>query len=345
VRRAPGRQQVAQFPASAAETPAAATPSGHPSAGIRNAVDDAGGSTRARERSRPTPRSGAAPSVHIQEDSVIAFDRLSALAPRLRAEWQDAQPFSHIVVDDLLPPDAAEQVVEGFDGTTDGWVFHNHYNERKYCHSKKHLMHPAMQQLFADLESPRWLAFLEEVTGIRGLLADPTLDGSSGLHKSLRGCYLNVHRESVGHNGHPDWKRQLNLLLYFNKGWQEDWNGELELHDHRTMSCVKRITPFFNRMVLFHTNEVAFHGNPGKLVCPEGVVRKSLATYYFSQQSAKLWLNPVLYRPAASDGAVRRARIALNNLALRVYFPLRKYTPINDEMVEKVMRGLRLSRD
>jgi 2-oxoglutarate-Fe(II)-dependent oxygenase superfamily protein len=283
--------------------------------------------------------------VRARRAPVIAFDKLAGLVPRLRSEWQSAEPFPHIVVDDFLPPNSADLVLKGFDETTDGWVFHNHYNERKYCHSKKQLMHPHMKELFADLESPNWLAFLEQVTGMEALLADPTLDGSSGLHKSLRGCYLNVHRESVGHNGHPDWKRQLNLLLYFNKDWQDDWNGELELHDHRTHSCAKRITPYFNRMVIFHTNDIAFHGNPGKLVCPEGVVRKSLATYYFTQVSKKLWLNPVLYRPEASDGAVRRARIMLNNLALRVYFPLRKYTPINDEMVEKVMRGLGMSRD
>jgi hypothetical protein len=53
----------------------------------------------------------------------------------------------------------------------------------------------------------------------------------------------------------------------------------------------------------------------------------------------------VLYRPEATDGAGKRAMIALNNLALRVYFPIRKYTPINDEFVEKVMRRVGLTRD
>jgi Rps23 Pro-64 3,4-dihydroxylase Tpa1-like proline 4-hydroxylase len=276
---------------------------------------------------------------------VIAFDKLDALAPGLRSEWQSAKPFSHIVVDNFLPPDKADLVSEGIEHTNDGWVYHNHYNERKYCHSKKHLMHTAVQEMFEDLESPRWLSFLEHVTGIKSLIADETLDGSSGLHKSLSGCYLNIHRESVGHNGHDDWKRELNLLLYFNKDWQGEWDGQLELHDHRTMTCAKEIVPYYNRLVIFHTNPIAFHGNPKVLRCPEGVVRKSLITYYFSKGEKHRWLKPVLYKPAASDGPVRRARIALNNLALRVYFPLRKYTPINDEMVEKAMRLLKAGRD
>lgn len=276
---------------------------------------------------------------------MIAFDELSERAGVLRAEWQKAEPFPHVVIDNFLPPEQADQVLRGFDGTSEGWVFHNHYNERKYCHSKKELMAPEMKELFADFESPEWLEFLEQVTGIPGLLADPTLDGSSGIHKSLPGCYLNVHKESAGHNGQPDWTRQLNLLLYFNNGWKQEWDGDLELHDHRTRTCAKRITPYFNRMVIFHTNEIAFHGNPKVLRCPEGVVRKSLAIYYFSKGRRRLWLEPVLYKPEATDGPVRRARIAINNAALRVYFPLRKYTPLKDEHVEKVMRLLKLTRD
>jgi hypothetical protein len=276
---------------------------------------------------------------------VIDFAKLPALAQKLRPEWEKAEPFAHVVIDNFLPKDAAARVARGFDDTSEGWVFHNHYNERKYCHSKKQHMHPTMLELFADLESPQWLKFLEDLTGIKKLLADETLDGSSGLHKSLSGCYLNIHRESVGHNGHADWKRQINLLLYLTEDWQKDWDGELVLIDHKTNDVAKEITPFFNRMVLFHTNPIAFHGNPKKLKCPEGVVRKSLAAYYFTQESKKLWLNPVLYKPEANDGPGRRALIALNNLALRVYFPLRKYTPINDAMVEKVMRRVGLTRD
>jgi len=276
---------------------------------------------------------------------VIAFDRLPALARELRPQWAQATPFAHVVIDNFLPPDQAERAVQGFDETSEGWIFHNHYNERKYCHSKKQFMRPAILELFSDLESPQWLKFLEEISGMKRLLADETLDGSSGLHKSLPGCYLNVHRESIGHNGHQHWKRQINLLLYLNKDWKAEWDGELQLIDHKTMTCVKEITPYFNRMVLFHTNPIAFHGNPKVLKSPEGTVRKSLTSYYFTQEKKRIGIQPVLYRPEAGDGLGRRAMIAVNNMALRVYFPLRKYTPINDEFVEKVMRRVGLSRD
>jgi hypothetical protein len=276
---------------------------------------------------------------------VIAKDRLPELARTLRPEWEKAEPFAHVVIDNFLPPDAAKRALEGFDGTENDWVFHNHYSERKYAHSKKSSFHPYMLELFRDLESPEFVRFLEDLTGIKGLIADETMDGNSGLHKSLPGCFLKIHRETVGHNKHADWKRQVNLLLYLNEGWKTEWDGELVLIDHKTDKIAKEITPVFNRLVLFHTNPIAFHGNPKVLRCPEGVVRKSVTSYYFSQETKKIWLSPVLYKPEATDGPGRRALIALNNLALRVYFPLRKYTPLNDAMVDKFMRRVGLSRE
>lgn len=284
------------------------------------------------------------PEYHKEYD-MIPFDKISAQVPALHSEWQKAEPFSHIVIDNFLPPETADRISEAFDATTEGWVFHNHYNERKYCHSKKELMAPEIRELFDELESSRWLNLLGEVTGIPNLLSNPSLDGASGLNKSLRGCYLNMHRESFGHNEHASWKRQLNLLLYLTKGWQDEWEGALELYDHRTRESVKRIAPMFNRLVIFHTNEIAFHGLPTKLVCPEGSARKSVITYYFTDEGQNFALKPVYYQAQPSDPLMRRFLIGLDNALLRIYFPIRKYTPIDDEVIDKVMRFLKISKD
>ena len=276
---------------------------------------------------------------------MIAFDRLPALARKLKPEWEKATPFAHVVIDDFLPRnmptewlrDSTAQPKAGSSTTTT--------TSGSTATAKSSSCIRPCWSCSRTLESPQWLKFLEDVTGIKRLLADETLDGSSGLHKSLPGCYLKIHRESVGHNGHDDWKRQINLLLYLNKDWKREWDGELQIIDHKTMKCVKEMTPYFNRLVLFHTNPIAFHGNPKVLKSPEGTVRKSLTSYYFTQEKKKIGLQPVLYRPEPGDGAGRRSMIALKNLALRAYFPLRKYTPINDELVDKVMRKVGLSRD
>jgi hypothetical protein len=42
------------------------------------------------------------------------------------------------------------------------------------------------------------------------------------------------------------------------------------------------VAPLFNRVMIFGTTDFTYHGHPDPLQCPEGMTRKSLALYYFS---------------------------------------------------------------
>ena len=44
----------------------------------------------------------------------------------------------------------------------------------------------------------------------------------------------------------------------------------------------KTVQPILNRCVIFATDEHSYHGHPNPVNAPEGVVRKSLATYYYT---------------------------------------------------------------
>ena len=46
--------------------------------------------------------------------------------------------------------------------------------------------------------------------------------------------------------------------------------------------CEAKVLPVFNRMMIFGTTDFTYHGHPDPLQCPEGMTRKSLALYYFS---------------------------------------------------------------
>jgi hypothetical protein len=46
--------------------------------------------------------------------------------------------------------------------------------------------------------------------------------------------------------------------------------------------CALRVAPILNRCVIFNTTDFAYHGHPDPLQCPEGMRRKSLALYYYS---------------------------------------------------------------
>src|SRR5262249_42969076 len=76
--------------------------------------------------------------------------------------------------------------------------------------------------------------------------------------------------------------RRLNLIVYLNKGWQEEWGGHLELWAPKAEKAAERIAPLFNRAVIFDTSNFSYHGHPHPLACPESESRKSVALYYYS---------------------------------------------------------------
>ena len=46
--------------------------------------------------------------------------------------------------------------------------------------------------------------------------------------------------------------------------------------------CVHKVLPVFNRCVVFTTSDDSWHGHPDPLACPQGMTRKSIATYYYT---------------------------------------------------------------
>ena len=47
--------------------------------------------------------------------------------------------------------------------------------------------------------------------------------------------------------------------------------------------CIKKVTPKFNRAIIFNTTDISYHGHPSPLMCPENKCRKSLAWYYLTE--------------------------------------------------------------
>jgi Rps23 Pro-64 3,4-dihydroxylase Tpa1-like proline 4-hydroxylase len=139
---------------------------------------------------------------------------------------------------------------------------------------------PKTYTLLSYFNSSEFINFLETLTGITGLLPDLDFAGS-GIHKITKGGRLEVHRDYLRHPKNPDLNRRLNLLLYMNPDWS--YNGELELYKDRN-TCFKKISPQFNRAVIFNTRGDALHGHPEPLEVPEGVERYSLALYYFTKE-------------------------------------------------------------
>jgi hypothetical protein len=187
------------------------------------------------------------------------------------------------------------------------------------------------------MSSERFLNWLSEISGIEGLLADPDLDGG-GLHEMKPGGFLNMHTDFLSHTKRPHWRRELNLLLYVNQDWQEEWEGKLELWDDQMKIKAVEIVPVFNRCVIFRTSEKSYHGNPIALACPKGVTRKSLALYYFRDEGKPLKLQPTHYKARPNEPVLKHALVAIDRWLVRAYSILKRYTPMNDRLLSWLMR-------
>ena len=122
---------------------------------------------------------------------------------------------------------------------------------------------------------------------MKNIFLDPTLDGG-GLHQIFNGGSLNIHTDYNSHYKEKKWKRVLNLLIYLNKDWKDEYNGNLELWNTDLTKAEVKVKPDFNRMVCFNTQPegdiIAYHGHPTPLNVPEGVYRKSIALYYYTKE-------------------------------------------------------------
>lgn len=217
-----------------------------------------------------------------QEVELLPYDRLSSIAAAMKDQYQSADPFPHIAIDNFLDAAVFEKLAADFPGPeADLWYKFKSGKENKKLQSRDHRNLPwGFKLFFNEVNGPDFVRFLEELTGIGDLVPDPHLYGG-GLHQTLPGGHLGMH---VDYNFHTDWKldRRLNAILYMNSDWDEAWGGHLELWDKEMQGCVDRIAPAPNRLVIFNTSETSWHGHPSPLTCPAGRSRRSIALYYYS---------------------------------------------------------------
>ncbi len=259
--------------------------------------------------------------------------------PELAPAYRGAEPFPHLVLDDFLAEPAAERLRREFPSVTDGeWIHYRHVNESKYGKRDRAALGPSLGAAVDALNGPRFVAFLERLTGIEGLLADPSLEGG-GLHQSERGGFLNLHADFTVHPHRRTWRRRVNVIVYLNRDWREGWGGHLELWDRGVTRAVRRVSPLHNRAVIFNTEPESIHGHPDPLRCPEGESRKSIALYYFTAEAGTARERSTDYHPRPGDGA-RGLLIRADTLALRGYDHLKRRLGFDDRVVSRVLGAI-----
>ncbi len=209
------------------------------------------------------------------------YQKLNSIADEYKKDYLSAFPFPHCVIDNFLDENIAEAVLKEFPGPKDiQWITYDGHQDKKLESKNESELSPFLKQFLNELNSSAFIKFLEKVTGISGLIPDPHFFGG-GLHQIERTGFLKIHADF---NYQPKLKldRRINVIIYFNKNWKEEYSGHFELWDKNMKKCEKKVLPIFNRCVIFNTTDFSFHGHPEPLNCPQGETRKSIALYYYT---------------------------------------------------------------
>ena len=206
------------------------------------------------------------------------------------ASYINAMPFPHAVIDSFIEPVVAKHIASELKvlaaDKEQYWRFPEvdaHQDQvLKRGLSDFEKMTPLLRMASDYFNSNSFLAYLQALTGIEHLIADPAYVGG-GYHQTGRGGKLGIHHDFNVHqiNEQPVYRR-VNLLVYMNPIWQADWGGQLELWQPDLSACQAVIEPLFNRAVIF-TIDDAPHGHPSRLTCPGHECRRSLAYYYYTE--------------------------------------------------------------
>jgi Rps23 Pro-64 3,4-dihydroxylase Tpa1-like proline 4-hydroxylase len=213
----------------------------------------------------------------------LYFDllKLQDLAKSLQEKYQKAAPYPNIYIDNFMDTEPLEKVLEEFpDPEQKIWKEYENYFEGKLETQGEAKVGAFTSNLLYQFNSAPFIQFLETLTGIKGLIPDPYFMGG-GLHQMKSGGKLGVHADFSKHET-INIERRINAILYLNKDWKPEYNGDLQLWDKDMKNCEVKIQPLFNRLAVFNVTDFNYHGVPDELKCPEGMTRKSLALYYFT---------------------------------------------------------------
>lgn len=205
----------------------------------------------------------------------------------LAALFQIARPFKHVVIDGFLDPVFCRQLVDEFPAYDPARFRNAHGHAGKARHEDVKGLGPAYERLDSLVSSGTFRGFIGSLTGIPGLLHDPSYLGA-GAHENLDDMELDPHVDFTLHPKSGLYRR-VNLLLYLNPEWDDAWGGSLELHEDPWRPAgadrVKRIAPLFNRCVIFETGDSSWHGFEA-LRLPAGgpVSRRSFALYLYAEE-------------------------------------------------------------
>ena len=199
----------------------------------------------------------------------------------LQKNYQNNTPFPHVVISSAIDQAILNDIAEEVNNFQPKVQKKFYGSIKKFSESKIDILPRKTQKLLAFLNSDEFLQGITRITGVEGLIPDPSYEGG-GVHKTYKGGFLKIHTD-FNWNSKLKAYRRINVIIYLNKDWKDIWGGgcELWLYDRETE--VKEVKPLFNNLIIFDTNDFTFHGHPFPLKCPKDRSRNSIAVYYYTK--------------------------------------------------------------
>lgn len=219
--------------------------------------------------------------IEFKNHLILDLKKAITYGDRLQKKYKDAKPYPNIVIDNFLPSNLANHILQIFPPPKKT----DQYRKNEFGGYLKRQSDPndgnrPIKELFNFFNSPPFLSFLENLTGIDGLIPDPYFFGG-GFHEISNSGKLGIHADFRIHEK-LKLQRRINVLIYLNKRWRTRYGGNLEIWDKKMKNLCISVQPIFNRCVIFNTDSNSFHGHPEPLKTPKNVTRKSIALYYYT---------------------------------------------------------------
>jgi len=193
------------------------------------------------------------------------------------------QPVPYTIIDNFLPEELFKTLSFEIDflQENDWTVFSNGTSYRKEC--RNFTSTPRIQSMAYSFQGSVFLSWIEQVTGINKLVADPHYRGA-GITQVSRGNSLGLHND-FNWNEQIRLTRRANIILYMNPVWNPAWGGELEFWNFDKTECLVKIEPRPNRLAIWNYDERLIHGHPHPLMCPEDILRQNFIQFYYSSNA------------------------------------------------------------
>jgi hypothetical protein len=215
----------------------------------------------------------------------MAYDCASRIEGAVAGEAYFETPYKQIVVDGFFDNVPAAECLRQFPPLdAPGWKHANGVDIEIRCRTTWGSEFDIPEYLIDAvriLNSAPVLRAMGDRLGVPKLIPDPYFSGG-GLNVTLPGGLLDVHVDGNCHDA-TSLNGRVNAIVFMNPAWQRGWGGEFGLYDGSGVTCLKRVEPLFNRLVVFDSHDFSFHGLPEPLSFPVGPQRRSIIPYYYTQ--------------------------------------------------------------